>query len=250
MFGESSSPPPDQTRRRVERTSVLGSQELYREWGYTAMSRHRQQARFYVARTDLHEDRDLPPTADPIISAITRLMQRSHAKELALDALPQADRDTLEHERQQIQEQLADEPPPGRLPHPEHQELERDVQALESARRREERLREDRAQLKWRDRAGRAATDKYLELNLQEQARHETRVGGRIDALETADTADAQWLDAHAPQASRLLAVDHELRAREAIDHRAARQLDAIDRNPLTPEAPTPDLDTGLDLGL
>jgi conjugative relaxase-like TrwC/TraI family protein len=32
----------------VDRTFVLGSDELYREWGYTALSRHRQGARFYV----------------------------------------------------------------------------------------------------------------------------------------------------------------------------------------------------------
>jgi ATP-dependent exoDNAse (exonuclease V) alpha subunit len=28
---------------------VLGSDELYREWGYTALSRHRTEARFYVS---------------------------------------------------------------------------------------------------------------------------------------------------------------------------------------------------------
>jgi hypothetical protein len=32
----------------VDRTFVLGSDELYREWGYTALSRHRQGTRFYV----------------------------------------------------------------------------------------------------------------------------------------------------------------------------------------------------------
>jgi ATP-dependent exoDNAse (exonuclease V) alpha subunit len=32
----------------VDRSFVLGSDELYREWGYTALSRHRDQARFYI----------------------------------------------------------------------------------------------------------------------------------------------------------------------------------------------------------
>ena len=32
----------------VDRAFVLGSDELYREWGYTALSRHRTEARFYV----------------------------------------------------------------------------------------------------------------------------------------------------------------------------------------------------------
>jgi len=30
---------------------VLGSDELYREWGYTALSRHREEVRFYVSAT-------------------------------------------------------------------------------------------------------------------------------------------------------------------------------------------------------
>jgi ATP-dependent exoDNAse (exonuclease V) alpha subunit len=35
----------------VDRAFVLGSDELYREWGYTALSRHRIEARFYVSAT-------------------------------------------------------------------------------------------------------------------------------------------------------------------------------------------------------
>src|SRR5437773_9880444 len=32
----------------VDRTFVLGSDETYREWGYTALSRHREEATFYL----------------------------------------------------------------------------------------------------------------------------------------------------------------------------------------------------------
>jgi hypothetical protein len=32
----------------VDRTFVLGSDELYREWGYTALSRHRDSAHYYT----------------------------------------------------------------------------------------------------------------------------------------------------------------------------------------------------------
>ena len=35
----------------VDRTFVLGSEGLYREWAYTALSRHRDEARFYVTAT-------------------------------------------------------------------------------------------------------------------------------------------------------------------------------------------------------
>ena len=234
----------------VDRTFVLGSDELYREWGYTAMSRHREQARFYVARADVNNDRDLPPSRDPVVAGIGRLMDRSHAKELALDALPQADREALELERRQLREQLNDDPPPRRLPHIERQELEQDTWALENAREREALLREHRAQLRWRDRADRAVTDQHLEQNLEEQTAYETRVGERVAALDIADDIDSEWLAAHGPEASRLLTVDRELRTREAADRHAGLQLDALDRNPLTPEPPTPDLDTGLDVGL
>jgi conjugative relaxase-like TrwC/TraI family protein len=238
----------------VDRTFVLGSQELYREWGYTAMSRHREQARFYVARTDLHDDRDLPPTADPIISGIGRLMQRSHAKELALDALPQADRETLELERRQIREQLATEPPPRRLPHIEQQELDRELRALENARQREHLLVENRARLKWHQRAARTANDEHLNRNLEDQSRWTTQVEQTAGTLAAGDAADRAWVAAHGPKASRLLAVDSELRTRDHLDHRADRRLQALDRNPLDRNPldrglPGRDFDSGLDLG-
>src|SRR5207253_1582833 len=35
----------------VDRAFVLGSDELYREWGYSALSRHRDSARFYISAT-------------------------------------------------------------------------------------------------------------------------------------------------------------------------------------------------------
>jgi len=140
----------------VDQTFVLGSVELYREWGYTALSRHTQQARFYIARSDLRHDPELPPPADPLVHGISQLLQRSHAKQLALDALPHTQREQLELERRQLRERLADQPPPRRLPHTEDRELEQHVQALENARLREQLLRQQREQLRWRDRHRRA----------------------------------------------------------------------------------------------
>ena len=52
----------------VDRAFVLGSDELYREWGYTALSRHREEARFYVV-SPASVDRNLPglePDEDPM----------------------------------------------------------------------------------------------------------------------------------------------------------------------------------------
>src|SRR3954469_10669281 len=86
----------------VDRTFVLGSEELYREWGYTAMSRHRDEARFYVAAPDLDLERDQAPEPDPVVAGIERLMGHSRAKELALDSLPELDDAELRRRRDKL----------------------------------------------------------------------------------------------------------------------------------------------------
>jgi hypothetical protein len=72
----------------TDRAFVLGTDELYREWGYVAMSRARLQARLYVATGDDPETRDLDlrpsPPADAV-TALTRWLERSRGKHLALD---------------------------------------------------------------------------------------------------------------------------------------------------------------------
>ena len=40
----------------VDRAFVLGSDDLYREWGYTALTRHRDEARFYLVRPAARSD--------------------------------------------------------------------------------------------------------------------------------------------------------------------------------------------------
>jgi conjugative relaxase-like TrwC/TraI family protein len=76
----------------VDRAFVLGSDDLYREWGYTALSRHREEARFYVnlghdaqltlPGLDMPRERPDDPVAGPLL--------RRRAKHLALDVLRQA----------------------------------------------------------------------------------------------------------------------------------------------------------------
>jgi Ti-type conjugative transfer relaxase TraA len=71
----------------VDRAFVLGSDDLYREWGYTALSRHREEARYYVNCGDDLQPRlpglDISDNAyddfplDPL--------RRERAKQLALD---------------------------------------------------------------------------------------------------------------------------------------------------------------------
>jgi conjugative relaxase-like TrwC/TraI family protein len=73
----------------VDRSFVLGSDELYREWGYTALSRHRDQARFYVVSPGSVE-RALPglePDRDAMAEDVVAMLSPSRRKELALDVL-------------------------------------------------------------------------------------------------------------------------------------------------------------------
>lgn len=71
----------------VDRTFVLGSDELYREWGYTALSRHRLSARFYVtAAREFVNAPARPLVAGPDASRrIARLLATSRAKRLAIE---------------------------------------------------------------------------------------------------------------------------------------------------------------------
>jgi hypothetical protein len=73
----------------VDRSFVLGSDELYREWGYTALSRHRHEARFYVVSPSSVE-RALPglePETDPVTSSVKAMLGPSRRKTLATDLL-------------------------------------------------------------------------------------------------------------------------------------------------------------------
>jgi hypothetical protein len=72
----------------TDRAFVLGTDELYREWGYVAMSRARLETRLYVAIGGDPQDRDLDlrcsPPADPV-AQLARWLERSRGKHLALD---------------------------------------------------------------------------------------------------------------------------------------------------------------------
>src|SRR5205823_6180884 len=65
----------------VDRTFVLGSDELYREWGYTALSRHRDEARFYIsASPDFLNRAPEPLTADEDLAGhVTNVLMASRS---------------------------------------------------------------------------------------------------------------------------------------------------------------------------
>jgi conjugative relaxase-like TrwC/TraI family protein len=73
----------------VDRTFVLGSEELYSEWAYTALSRHRDEARFYITAspTFLNQAPEPLRTHDDVVGAVARMLDDSRAEQLALHGL-------------------------------------------------------------------------------------------------------------------------------------------------------------------
>jgi ATP-dependent exoDNAse (exonuclease V) alpha subunit len=90
----------------VDAAFVLGSDELYREWGYTALSRHRHIARFYISATPAFLN-EAPPAlqiGDGVTQRVVSMLDESRAQHLALEAI-QAGR--FVHELQRAQTRLA-----------------------------------------------------------------------------------------------------------------------------------------------
>ena len=74
----------------VDRAFVLGSDELYREWGYTALSRHRDAARFYVTATPHFLNAAPEPLRDADLPRrVARMLEASRAEYLALHGVVQ-----------------------------------------------------------------------------------------------------------------------------------------------------------------
>jgi len=85
----------------TQRSYVLGSEELYQEWGYVAFSRHRVEARFYVTAPDVPEHEQLQLGAEPgdPLRDIVRALGQSRAKELAIDVQEAGEMRAMPHER-------------------------------------------------------------------------------------------------------------------------------------------------------
>jgi ATP-dependent exoDNAse (exonuclease V) alpha subunit len=72
----------------VDQAFVLGSQEAYREWGYTALSRHRDQSTYYLTEPKDFINRDDPHKLDDPEQLALNLEQslaESRRRELAIE---------------------------------------------------------------------------------------------------------------------------------------------------------------------
>jgi len=74
----------------VDHAFILGTDDLYREWGYTALTRHRQAAHFYL-HSHAQAARPLPglePEPDPIEGRLREILGKRRHKSLAIDLGP------------------------------------------------------------------------------------------------------------------------------------------------------------------
>ena len=94
----------------VERAFVLGSDELYREWGYTALSRHTMEARFYVSATPpfLNRSDQSLHVGRGTTRQVARMLGASRAQRLALDGTtPDPQRSLMVDELDEVRRHLA-----------------------------------------------------------------------------------------------------------------------------------------------
>jgi Ti-type conjugative transfer relaxase TraA len=72
----------------VDNAFVLGSDDLYQEWGYTALTRHRDESRFYMV-SPASTERALPgleeELEDPILEELREMLGSSRQKSLAIE---------------------------------------------------------------------------------------------------------------------------------------------------------------------
>ena len=147
----------------VDRAFVLGSDELYREWGYTALSRHRDEARFYIAASPTFLNQTPAPlNSDDATDAVTRMLQASRAEHLALHGVRP---DTL---NKAMTDKIA-----------------RAQASLQDVEQRDAQLRDERDQTRWYQREQRDRLDGLLRSSSNAQAFWHQQIEGH-----EADLAD------------------------------------------------------------
>lgn len=239
----------------VDRAFVLGSEDLYQQLGYTALSRHRHEARFYVARPDFEprHERDVPDQ-DPLIAGLKDLLSRSGAKQLAHDSL--ADRDTalLARERDELRERFAmdEDRPSARDVDYARRDRDRDdaQEALEETERRIARLQQQRD-----DTSPFAFGERRFLKELIADASQQ--LGRQVDRAERAVASHQRlagrltdWVARHGEQAAQLVATDRELTERDQVAGQAIARQQAVERAPKWPERQLPAPDLGRDIGI
>jgi len=147
----------------VDRAFVLGSDELYREWGYTALSRHRDEARFYVSATPTFLNAaPAPLQADADVTRqVARMLEDSRAQHLALNG----DR-------------------PDDLGRAIANELERAHERLAEVDTRLDALHDEHAQTRWYQRSRRSDIERIMASSQRSREHWQVEVARLTDQLE------------------------------------------------------------------
>ncbi|MCA1699330.1 MAG: hypothetical protein LC790_10725, partial [Actinobacteria bacterium] len=221
----------------VERTFVLGSEDLFRELGYTALSRHRDSCRFYI-NAGQPQDRQrlggLEAEPDPL-DQVRRALGESRAKELALERherdeeLLAAPTEELATSSAQLDELLSSYPYLARR---EAKLAEKEEVAATLARDAAKRLaatRREREALGPLARRERARLDLQIERQSAAQSRCEAELARARDDRLAADAAGEQWLEQNGAALAELCASERELIRRREADYDRAIQEARID---------------------
>ena len=220
----------------VDRTFVLGTEEAYREWGYTALTRHRVEARFYATAPEPGDlrapERDEPDPRE----RIERRLGHGRAKRLAIDvrdealrALPHAQ---LEAEAKELRAEWAGYPSHAALKERSMgEELERVRRSRSGLDDQVQRLREQ-APRGWRERRRDPTHDDRLAAaaaHRDEWTEREAKLERDLDALREGPRSPDAWLARNAANLGRLVALERELGERRAADREARLRRVAVD---------------------
>ncbi len=237
----------------VDRAFVLGSENLYRELSYTALSRHREEARFYVARPDveLEHERDLPDH-DPLIAGLQGLLQRSGAKQLAHDSLKDRDTKDLKRERDELRERFDKDEDRPSARHVERAARDRDDarETLEDTERRIARLQLQRHRARPFAFGERRFLDKLIADASQQLERQVERAERAVASHQRAAGRLSDWLERHGTQVARLVATERELTQRKQLDRKAIARQQGVERAPNWPERELPERELGRHIGI
>jgi conjugative relaxase-like TrwC/TraI family protein len=216
----------------TDRSFVLGSEDIYKEWGYTALSRGRLENRLYLVIGDnpLADEVDVlgQPTQDPV-GVLVRALGRSRAKTLALDHLAAARAKATELPEPELRTRVARaaallEQRPRLATHTGPAELRQEQARLRGYQREELNwLDEARDQLaqgglprNQRRRLQAATVDR--EQALTQLGRRLADVDQRLADLDTQRAAQAAWDRDHAQPLGEALIYGRELSRRELVE--------------------------------
>jgi len=210
----------------TDRAFVLGDESLYREWGYVAMSRGREENRLYVVMGDGARDEvggavDRPYEVDQLV----RSLERSRAKSLAFDAngdIAEKDTKALRAEQESIYERLSDGPrdPSGKLSQIRH-EAERIGEWIKQERRVAAQAEKKLASLGALAKARRKSEVDELRRRINGCERAEDRLVENLESMKDQEKELVQsqqdwkrWVDQQSPLVGRVQEIENELERR------------------------------------